>query len=354
MDSGSIVRENFSRTDFMKLTVKEKLSRFLKQFVHDDRVLILINADPDAIASALAVKRLLWRKVQAVTISNINTIDRPDNIAMVELLGVKLIHKDELDDSRFTKKVLVDSQPGHNKFFAQFDFDVVIDHHPDTNCQAVFQDIRPRYGATATILTAYLRAAKIKPSTKLATALILAIKTDTSNFELQTIIEDVRAFQYLFRHSNRHLIRKIEQSELKPEYLKYYKKALDIKRVRKGRVYVSLGPVVNPDICVLIADFFLRVNAIKWSIVCGFHQRKMIVIFRNDGIKKNAGKVAEQGFNNFGSAGGRKSMARAEIPLSELKPRVDYKDDKKLMRWIISRVETKPKTAKVKQKTISN
>ncbi len=325
----------------MKLTVKEKLNRFLEQFLSDDRVLILINADPDAIASAMAIKRLLWRKVQAVTISNINTIDRPDNIAMVELLGIKLVHVNNLDDTRFTKKILVDSQPNHNELFEKCQFDAVIDHHPDTHCQAPFQDIRPKYGATATILTAYLRAAKIKPSTKLATALILAIKTDTSNFELQTIIEDVRAFQFLFRHSNKNLIRKIEQSDLKSDYLKYYKKALEIKRVRKGRVYVSLGPVINPDVCVLIADFFMRVSSIKWSIVCGFHQRKMIIIFRNDGLNKNAGNIAEQGFGDIGSAGGRKSMARAEVPLSELKPRVNYKDDKKLMQWVINRIEKK-------------
>jgi nanoRNase/pAp phosphatase (c-di-AMP/oligoRNAs hydrolase) len=329
----------------MKLTVKEKLNRFYEQFSGEDRVLILISADPDAIASAMAVKRLLWRRVQAVTICNINTIDRPDNIALVERLGVKLVYKDDMECDRYTKTILVDSQPGHNDYFQKYQFDVVIDHHPDTNCQATFRDIRPKYGATATILTAYLRAAKIKPSTKLATALILGIKTDTSNFELQTIFEDVRAFQYLFRHANKHLIRTIEQSDLKPEYLKYYKKAVDIKRMRKSRVYVSLGPVINPDICVLIADFFLRVNSIKWSIVCGFHQRKMIIIFRNEGIRKNAGKVAEAGFGDFGSAGGRKSMARAEIPLSELKPRVDYKDDKKLILWMINRVEKRVKTS---------
>ena len=101
----------------MRLTVKEKLNQFFQQFSNDDRVLIVINADPDAIASAMAVKRLLWRKVQAVTICNINTIDRPDNIAMVELLGVKLVHMDQLDDNRFTKTVIVDSQPGHNDGF---------------------------------------------------------------------------------------------------------------------------------------------------------------------------------------------------------------------------------------------
>ena len=63
-------------------------------------------------------------------------------------------------------------------------------------------------------MTEYLRAAKIKPSTKLATALFHAIKTDTRNFERETQIEDVIAFQYLFRYANIPLARRIEQADL--------------------------------------------------------------------------------------------------------------------------------------------
>ena len=128
---------------------KDKLKQFYKQFTSDDRVLILINADPDAIGSAMAVKRLLWRKVNNVTISNINVIDRPDNCAMVELLGVKLIYIKDLDEKRYNRFVMVDSQPSHNELFDKFTIDLVIDHHPDTGSKVPFQDIRPKYGATA-------------------------------------------------------------------------------------------------------------------------------------------------------------------------------------------------------------
>jgi nanoRNase/pAp phosphatase (c-di-AMP/oligoRNAs hydrolase) len=38
----------------MAISNTEKLRRFYDQFSHDDHVLILINADPDAIASAMA------------------------------------------------------------------------------------------------------------------------------------------------------------------------------------------------------------------------------------------------------------------------------------------------------------
>jgi len=325
----------------MTLSAVEKLRRFYEPFGGDNTVLVLINADPDSIASAMAIKRLLWRKVSSVTISNINIIKRPDNLAMVRLLDLDLVPVKDIVKDAFNRFVFVDSQPNHNEIFTGYPPHVIIDHHPDTGVSAPFVDIRPKYGATATIMTEYLRAAKIKPSGKLATGLFYAIKTDTDNFVRQTLIEDVRAFQFLYRHANLHLINKIEQSELTFDFLKYFKIALDSKRVRKGHMFAYLGSVANPDICVIIADFFMKISSVNWSIVSGVYSKKLIVVFRNDGLRKDAGKVAKQSFGQIGSAGGHKSAARAEIPVEALKEVVDYKDDKKLLRWIINKIEKK-------------
>ncbi|MBU2522449.1 MAG: DHH family phosphoesterase [Proteobacteria bacterium] len=322
----------------MALSVSEKLRRFYDLFSSDDRILIVINADPDAIASAMAVKRLLWRRVANITISNINIIKRPDNLAMIRLLGVSPIHVDEIDKESFNRFIMVDSQPDHNEVFARFNFDVIIDHHPETDVKGSFIDIRPKYGATATIMTEYLRAAKIKPTAKLATGLFYAIKTDTSNFVRQTLIEDIRAFQFLFRHINIYLSRRIEQADLKLEFLKYFGSAIQNMRRRKNKIYAHLGSVVNPDICVLIADFFMRIDSINWSIVSGIYERKLIIIFRNDGLRRNAGNVAKLSFGRVGSAGGHKIIARSEISVVDIKELVDYKDDDKLLTWIIDQI----------------
>jgi nanoRNase/pAp phosphatase (c-di-AMP/oligoRNAs hydrolase) len=234
---------------------------------------------------------------------------------------------------------MVDSQPEHNELLARFSPHVIIDHHPDTGVKAPYVDIRPKYGATASIMTEYLRAAKIKPSVKLATGLFYAIKTDTSNFERQTLIEDIRAFQFLFRYANTFLARKIELAEIQVDFLKFYKRALDDMKLRKNRVYAHLGTVSTPDVCVLIADFFMRVNSVTWSIISGIFDHKLIIILRNDGIRKNAGTIAAKGFGSLGSAGGHKSMARAEVQLKSLKPHVDFKKEKKLTQWIIAQIE---------------
>ncbi len=308
-------------------------------FDHRDHVLIMINADPDAIASAMAVKRLLWRKVAGVTIAHINVIQRPDNLAMIRLLGIGLVYIEEINVTQFNRFVIVDSQPDHHECFSMVKPDVIIDHHPETCAVASYCDIRPDYGATATIMTEYLRAAKIKPSVRIATGLFHAIKTNTGNFERQTIIEDIRAFQFLYRHANIHLAQRIEHGEIKYGFLKYFDQALHNRKMRKGRIFVHLGNVVNPDVCVLIADFFMRVDKATWSIVSGNYDKKLVVIFRYNGLQKHAGNIAKKAFGSIGSAGGHRSMARAEISVSEIKEMVEVKDDKAVQQWVINRIE---------------
>ena len=147
-------------------------------------------------------------------------------MAMIRLLDVTLIHLTKVDIHHYNKFVIIDSQPDHNEAFSDFEYTAIIDHHEDSDIQAPFRDIRPEYGATASIMTEYLRAAKIKPSAKLATGLFYAIKTDTANFERKATNEDMRAFQFLFKHANIHLARKIEQVDLRLDFLNDFKKLL--------------------------------------------------------------------------------------------------------------------------------
>ncbi|MBW2175253.1 MAG: phosphoesterase [Deltaproteobacteria bacterium] len=254
---------------------------------------------------------------------------------MIRLVSLDLVPIQDADKGQFTRYAILDSQPNHHEGFKGIDFDIIVDHHPDTGAKASFRDIRPYYGATCTIMTQYLRAAKIKPSAKLATALFYGIKTDTMNFQRKALIEDVDAFQFLFRHVNVHMAQRIEQAEMTLDYLKHYRTALEEMRVRRHRIQVHVGPVRNPAVCVSMADFFMKIHDIAWSIVSGTHQGRLIIIVRNDGVRKDGGKLLGEKFGHLGSAGGHKAMARAEIPLDNLEGLVDYRDGKALSRWII-------------------
>jgi nanoRNase/pAp phosphatase (c-di-AMP/oligoRNAs hydrolase) len=313
-----------------------RLQELLSQFSSKDSVLITIWADPDALASALALKRLLWRKVQSVAIAHFNEIKRFDNLTMVRLLKIPLVRLHKVDGSSFSKIALVDGQPDHNEAFADFDYDVIIDHHPQTTSLHVpFLDIRPDYGAVATMMTEYLRAARIRPAKSLATALLFGIRVDTDNFESGVAEEDIKAFRYLFPHADMNLLRKIEVADMRAEDLNYFQLALENKQIIDGKIFSHLGQIESPDNLVLIADFFTRLHEIAWVVVSGVYRKTLVVIIRNDGFRKDAGAGARSAFGRLGSAGGRRSKARAEIPLTNLPKRFEKKDAASLGRFVI-------------------
>ena len=301
------------------MPAKERVQEFLDIFQKEDEVLLVINADPDALACAMAVKRLLRYRVKGVTIGCANEMRRLSNLAMVDLLRVPTERLLNLKINDYSKKVLVDSQPSHLPCFEKIDFAAVIDHHPVSGTwQASFVDIRPDYGAAASILAEYLRAAGVKPSVPLATALFYAIKVDTHNFEKKANLADAISFRYLFNIANQNLVRKIELTELRLSELGYFRVALSEMKISKQRLYAHVGRVRNPDILVMIADFLKQVQQIAWVFVSGIHGERLVVIFRCDGYKKSAGKLAEKIFGALGSAGGHREAARAEVPLKNL------------------------------------
>ena len=297
-----------------KKTAKERLNEFWGLFEKDDDVLVVINADPDALASALSVKRLLRYRVKSVTIAYPNEIRRLNNLVMVDLLKISIerLHTVKIGD--YSKKVMLDSQPTHLPVFENIEFDAVIDHHPATKgWLARFVDIRKDYGAVASMMVEYLRAADLKPSVALATALFYAIKVDTHNFEKQASLADAISFRYLFNIANQNLVRKIELSAFRRSELNYFKTALTEMKVSKHRLYSHIGRVPSPDVLVLLADFLNQVHDIAWVFVSGVYNDKLVVIFRCDGYKKDAGKLAGKIFSEIGSAGGHREAARAEV-----------------------------------------
>jgi nanoRNase/pAp phosphatase (c-di-AMP/oligoRNAs hydrolase) len=319
--------------------MRNVVQRLYQLFNHEDRLLILIDPDPDAIASALALKRLLWRRLTSCVMAPIRPITRPQNQRMVQLLGISLTPLQDLNIETYNRKALVDSQPSHHDLLGGYCFDVIIDHHPRVpETKARLVDVRPEYGATATIMTEYLREARIKPSLKLATALYYGIKTDTANFERPAIEADVRAFHYLFGFTRRPLVRRLEFAEFNIPMLGYFQQALNRFRIRHSRLYAFLGPVNTPDILVILADFFMRAGEISWTIVGGIYQNTLVVIFRNDALRKNAGRLASRAFGKLGSAGGHEASARAEVPIenTQLNPIARWQE---WQDFIIDRVE---------------
>src|SRR5210317_684292 len=110
------------------MSFASKYDRLLEVVNTSDTLGILINADPDSMASAMALKRIFWKKSRRVLIYRVNSIKRADNLAFVKFLTVDQKHIRYLKRSAIKKWALVDSQPYHHKLFMDHKYDIIIDH----------------------------------------------------------------------------------------------------------------------------------------------------------------------------------------------------------------------------------
>lgn len=299
------------------------LDKMLELFSREERWLIVINADPDAIASALALKRIMSRRVLEVRIAKINDITRPDNLAMIRYTHAHMVNYRPSMKNKYHKFAMVDSQPHHSPAFKGIPFSIIIDHHPymeqPLQAPVPYQVIKPEYGATSTMLTEYLYKLKIRPGMLLATALQFGIKTDTASFERHFYDVDLRAYQYLAKFADHTLLTRISRNEFYKSWLDAIAKAINtMYPIGSSGQFVFAHAVENTDILVIIADFLTRVYEIRWVAVSGICHGTVVTIFRGDGIFVDVGKFAQGAFGGLGSAGGHKAMGRAEFPLKAL------------------------------------
>jgi nanoRNase/pAp phosphatase (c-di-AMP/oligoRNAs hydrolase) len=245
-------------------------------------------------------------------------VTRPENIAMVKLLEIEIEKLTASDLKQFDRIALVDLQPPHLSHPPQ-EVDLVIDHHPEQfTYKSVIKDIRPSYGATSTILLEYLLCAGSSVGTRLATAMLYGIKSDTFLLAREVNEWDVEAFSYLYPLANQNLMRRIERPELPPAALDALSTALKNRRVIDKVAFVHLGRVERDDLIPQVADFSLSFEGIEWAFVSGIFDANYIISVRNVGYVRAAGRVLKDAFGDIGSAGGHASMAKAIIPLSRL------------------------------------
>jgi nanoRNase/pAp phosphatase (c-di-AMP/oligoRNAs hydrolase) len=287
-----------------------------------ERWLILINADPDALASAMALRRIMAHRTADVGIAHVNEVKRPDNLAMMRFLHIPSVPFEPALCAAYDRFAMVDSQPHHHPAFAGRHYSIVIDHHPilpDQPCKADYCDIRPDYGSVSTIMAEYLRGLRIRPGKLLATGLVYGIKTDTQSFERHFLEADVRAFSALTKLADMGLVRKIISSEYHRRWLKFFSKAFRKMRFVGARgLFVYMDALESPDILVMLADFFTRVHGLSWNMLAAVVKGMVVVVFRGDGVGRNMGHMAAKLFGDIGSAGGHRGAARAEIPLEKL------------------------------------
>ena len=304
-------------TEFSRSITRLKVQQYQRFLSDADRVLILLHnePDPDALASGLALRNVLRRTRQTAIIGALQGVTRPENVRMVNLLDIYVepITADQV--ASFDRVAMVDVQP-HYFGDAIDKVDLVIDHHPEqSGYTAVFKDIRPDYGSTSTILTEHLRAVDANISERTATALLYAIKSDTLFFNRQANRVDIDAFSYLYPLADAALIRKMEGAEITMDRLEYVLRAKQQGRLDEQVFCAFLGNTSREDFIPYVADFYLQLENVRWTIVSGIVNDSLIMSVRNLGYSRNAGEFVRKYFADIGSAGGHRAMAKAVVPL---------------------------------------
>ncbi|HDQ04994.1 MAG TPA: hypothetical protein ENN23_10660 [Deltaproteobacteria bacterium] len=301
------------------------------------------SPDPDAIASAMALHRIIQQTKGLVRYVFLSTepLARQQNIELAKAmrLNIQLINKVDLSSFRLIS--VFDAQPS---FFKEtIPAHMVFDHHPrEGQWQADLEDIRPDYGALSSVMTEYLLCCGVKVPRSLHTALMYGIKTDTNNFNRDTIFEDISAYTHHSKRANIQLIQRIELNQTPTSFLKHFEHAYHHAiNFRSGRV-CYLGQTQSADACVQVADFFVRLISVNYVVVAGIVGNKFIVIFRGDGYRRDCGKLAQRAFGDLGNGGGHRSAARMEIPLDILRQKLngDF-SQKNVDRFLLSSLKRK-------------
>jgi nanoRNase/pAp phosphatase (c-di-AMP/oligoRNAs hydrolase) len=284
------------------------------------RILIVThdNPDPDALAAAVALQHLLLigTGIKAVVAFG-GVIGRSENRLMVDALGLEVVPICELDFDDFAVNCMVDTQPGtgNNSYPEDRPLHLLIDHHPPRReyPEIFWADVRPGYGAAATILFEYLRARNISIATRLATCLFYAVKSETQDLGREWSKADREAYLYLLPLANNQILYRLSHPPVTNAYFSTFHRAINNATVYGKVLVFNLYRVENPDLVAELADFLLRQKDVSYVMGLGWYKGDELLSVRTTDPNGKLGSVIRETIAGMGSAGGHGMMAGGQI-----------------------------------------
>ena len=276
------------------------------------------HPDPDALAASFALQHLILIKTgQKATIAFGGVIGRHENLVMVDQLEIKSKAIGELDLDSFNAVCMIDTQPetGNNSYPAGRRVDLVIDHHQikeqTHSCRWV--DVRPEYGASATILFEYLQTQDVKIATKLATILFYAIKSETEDLGRDWSKSDRDAYLKLMPLCNNRILHEITRPKSSPIYFKYFETGLRNAKIYDNALVFNLYIIDHPEIVAEIADFLMRVEGVEIVLGLGCYKGEGVLSLRTSHRETHAGILMQKIIKGLGTGGGHSMTAGGQI-----------------------------------------
>ncbi len=287
------------------------------------------NPDPDALAAMLGLRYLCTRHFGLKTrLAYGGEIGRAENQAMVRLLKIPVEHIDKLRLRRDTRFALVDTQPqfSNNSLPRGARVEVVFDHHPPPGkVVSTFCHVNRELGATSTLIYNYIRHANLEIDSRLATAFVYALISETQDLGRETSREDIRIYQELIPLTRLRTLSNIRFPLLSHEYFRSMHQALERTFYYKNIVVTRLGAVESTDMVHQMADLFLRFERRSWSLCVGHNNEYILLSLRSSNIRARCGKMISKLVRGMGSAGGHDMVAGGRV-------RIDNRDGDDIQR----------------------
>jgi len=300
----------------------ERTRKLKAAFKKGERLGIVLhdNPDPDAIASAMAIKIIAEERGMETDILYGGEIGHQQNKVFVNLLNIELIHIDEFTKyllRGYDKLAFVDHSGTNTSILPPEIYpDMIIDHHSKTGeLDAPLEDIRTHLGSVSSMMTEYLVDLGIEIDSRLATALMYGVMSDTNYLRRKFSKEDIEAVALLKSKVDPSVLSQIESPTISPDVLDVIGKSVLGRDVISGYVLSNVGYITNRDSLPQAAEFLLNLEGVKTVLVYGMLNDSLYISARTKDVKLNLGQTMENAFGKIGSAGGHSASAAAKIPL---------------------------------------
>lgn len=277
------------------------------------------HPDPDSLASAWALAFLAHgvSRVRARIVYG-GIIGRAENRAMAERLVIPALPLRDGEAREAVHVALVDTQPPfrNNRFPPRRRPELIIDHHPrHQDTQAALALIDETVGATSTILGEALLASGLKVPTRLATAIVYGIGSETQNLGREAGRRDMAVYQAFWPRANMKALWTMSYPRREHDFFSAVARGIRHAFVCRSVIGVHLGRLKTPDRVAQIADFLLTHEKMRWSIVTGRFQGRLHVSLRTRDPHGGAGRLLRRLLGGGNRGGGHALIAGGSVSI---------------------------------------
>ncbi|MFB6094224.1 MAG: bifunctional oligoribonuclease/PAP phosphatase NrnA [Halanaeroarchaeum sp.] len=308
--------------------------RLRRLFASTESVSVLLHPDPDpdAMGAGMGVAQIATRAGADVTIQHPGEIRHHENRSFRNVLELDVDPVEDAADLAGETVVLVDHNAVRGITGAErVDPDAIVDHHPGDGDGALL-DVRPEYGAAATIVGEYLETLGADPGAQaedeatpllpppVATGLLYGILADTDHLTNGTTPAEFDVARFLSAGVDEDALDRIANPEMDAETLEVKARAVQERTVDGPFAVSHVGALSNADAIPQAADELVRLEGVTAVVVSGEREGTLHLSGRSRDDRVHMGRVIETVVEDLPMAdgGGHARMGGGQVSIDHM------------------------------------